>query len=345
MKGHLTHEAQIQAAIEYVALAYEYVLKPREEHPGSRRRDHTARIDESKAKTHDGAWTAATLAEFVRQLQGAENRELGSAERILRKYTRYLGDVVPNIEVNLQGGYISEYTLPASQVRLCSHYFRTFVAENLENRIPPYQNDTALQKYVYAVGTVQTRHGRSDYTKAIHQLVVLQYAIRFRLKLRVVILGVSDSRTFVEINPVALFCDGSRISLAILDSKQDYKIIELNRLAAIESDLHRAFINKEESEPYDLEHVRRLIASSNDRFVCEVPRSKLPQCLSSIADLTSLDFEDSEIARITIQGSTEAVDSALLAVLPFAKSITPNARLDQARARVLELNRAVERIS
>ncbi|MBL8019726.1 MAG: hypothetical protein JNM27_08690 [Leptospirales bacterium] len=344
MKGHLTREAQIQAAIEYAAMAYEYLLRPREEQPRSRRRTHVARIDDSKAKPQDGSWTAATLAEFVRHLQGTENRELGSAERILRKYTRYLTDVVPNIEVNFQGGYISDYTLPASQVRLCSHYFRTFVAENLENGIPAYQNDTALQMYVYAVGTLQTRHGRPDYTKAIHQLVVISYAIQYRLKLRIVVLGASDSKNFLEITPVALFCNGSHVSLVIRDAK-DYKIVELNKVAGIESDLQRAFISREEKEPVNMDRVRALIASMSDRFVCEVPRSKLSQCLSSIADLTTLDFQDSETARITIQGSSEAVDSALLAVLPYVKSITPGTRLDQARARVLELNRAVERIS
>jgi len=327
---HLSLDDQRLVGIEFSALAYNYLIKPRQQGTPQRRKrrrkDESARINASTARPDNGGWSALKLAQFLSELRNGETeREPASTERIFRNYLKLLPELAPGIELNVQSGYFQNWNTVQTQLRLCAHYFRTFVAENVLNDLPSDHNDSALRKYVYTIGALNKNTGRSDYTSALFNLVFLRFASQHRLRIRVSILNHERaSAVRDEILPVSLFCDASTVMVVFLSpASGKYSAIPLSDIVQINSDLHHCFIRRAQDFEPDFMLVREYLASKNEKLICEIPIGSLVQCLNDLPDSVLLDFSDQESARVTFIGTESRLRSALMHVLPYAISISP----------------------
>lgn len=341
MTHHLSRADQLIFGIEFAALAYQYLICPRQ--TGSvvkrrRRASEVAPIHSSKAKPDNGDWNTLELAEFVRELHGDVNdREPGSSERLFRNYLKLLASIAPGLECNIQSGYFQNFNTANTQLRLCVQYFRVFAQENVRNEIPSDVSDSAFRKYIYTIGAMNKQQGRSEYTRALFHLVFLHFAIQHRLRVRISI-STQERLSYAEIIPVSLFCSGGTLTLCFLDPRsKKYEMLPLSEIASIESDLYHSYMNRSNYE-VDFKIVRHMVRSAQHHAVCEIPLNHLIHCLSRLPDFVGLQYSDHGSARVTLSGSNDALRSALIYVLPYATSIEPPGLLDEVRSHLSELS-------
>jgi hypothetical protein len=326
MSLHLSREAQTIAALEFTALAHHYIIAPRQSsvRPKMRRHiDESARIDAARARPDDGSWNALRLAEFLKLLRGdTRDLEPGSAERLFRNYVKLLPELVPGLECNLQSGYVSNYNNPIAQIKLCRRYFREFAGENERNGLPADHNDAAIRKYVYCSAASALRREVRDSANALYTLVHLRFAIKYQFPI-----GAALSRNggvrFEEILPQAVFCEGTALMLAYLNSRGEQSVIHLAELLAVSSDLSQRFTNRKTGSRSDIKDLKKLMKLRSREAVCEIPAAHLVHCLSSLPDFVDVDYADQDVARVTLRGTEEALRSAILHVLPYVTTVEP----------------------